>query len=187
MIIRGYVIKKILKLPSNINDPISYSFLQNSEKAFQQGEEKGYNLAKKELSSAFFILNKLSQNLISRLQKLSDELKPELINLCIHICEKIILQKLTNSNSIRSLLENIINQSFQINNQVFHITLSKKDFDILSPLIQKHQAIIGKKNTWEIDLSLSPGSYRIHTKKKLISYHLHEELFLLKQSLLHNA
>lgn len=187
MIIRGYSIKKTLKLPSDLKDPICFSSEKNSEKIFQQGETTGYNLAKTELSSAFSVLNKLSQNLISRSQKLAEELKPELITLCINICEKIILQKLTNPDFIISLIKEIIKQSLKINSHIFHIILSKKDFDILFPLIQKNKVLLGQENTWEVDTSLSPGSYKIHTHKKVISYHLQEELFLLEQSLLNNA
>lgn len=187
MIIRGHTIKKTIKLSRNTNESMTIFDLQDPQKTFQEGEKKGYNLAKTELSSTFHVLNKLSQNILSRLKNLTEELKPEIITLCIHICEKIMLQKLNNPDFIRSLLENIVKQSLQVNENVFHFVLSKQDFDVLSPLIQQHKTIVGRENTWEIDPSLSPGSYKIHAKKKIISYHLKEELFLLNQALLNHV
>lgn len=187
MIIRGHTVKKTIKLSGNTNESMTVSDLQDAQKNFQEGEKKGYDLAKTELSSTFHVLNKLSHNVLLRLKNLTEELKPEIITLCIHICEKIMLQKLNNSDFLRSFLENIINQSLQVNENIFHFVLSKKDFDVLSPLIQQHKTIIGRENTWEIDPALSSGSYKIHAKKKIFSFHLQEELFLLNQALLHHV
>lgn len=153
------------------------------EHAFQQGEErgekKGYAKALEESKFFLSLLQTMTRKMLDHKNRLLDQLKPEIIEFSLAVCEKVIRKELTHPEIFVHLINALLNQSARtLGNETLHIILSPADFHLLekqfSLIHYDKQEIAGLR--FFSDPFIRQGDCRIEAKSGLLNYDISREL-----------
>lgn len=144
---------------------------------FHEGQTVGYEQAVQELISLTQILRKLSVHMLSEIEKISQRLKPELIELAMLTCEKYLYKKLDNIEEF-SLL---ISAALQHHQTMYaltptHIYLHPDDYQKLLYWMSTHDLPMIKNIEFIADPSCKKSSYKMKTSIGNIKQEIEEEL-----------
>jgi flagellar assembly protein FliH len=153
--------------------------LEAFEKGKEEGEEKGYLKAIAEMESCLKLLQTLSVKLLEHKHQLIDQLKPEVIQFAINLCERMIRRELSHPENfirwIHYLFSYLANQTDQ---ETIHLILAPEDLVILqtqlSQVLTDHSAL--KAITLRSDPLMRRGDCRIETPTKMLNWSIHREL-----------
>lgn len=136
-----------------------------------------YEQATQELISLTQILRKLSVHMLSEIEKLSQKLKPELIELAMLTCEKYLYKKLDNIEEFALL----ISAALQHHKTSYaftptHVCLHPDDYQKLFYWMSTHDIPTIKNIEFIADPSCKKGGYTLKTPTGNIKQEIEEDL-----------
>ncbi len=186
-VIRGETIKRVLRYSSEGNlEPIQED--QSSYKKGQKkGEDEGYDRAKKEFAAFYTLLQSLADKILEQKKRLLQQLKPEIIDFAITLCERVIRQELSQPEKLVRLIDTLLTAATtSINGDMVKIILSPEDL----VLIESHRNKIQydkreiKGLRFVPDSAVKRGDYRIETKRGILNCSIARELEDLRSKVL---
>ncbi len=161
------------------------------QKAFlagkESGLEEGYRRAKIENKSFITLLQSIARRLLEQKEQIFSQLKPELINLAMIICEKIIRKELSSPMTLVKLIDSeLSSMSIHLQEESVSIVLSPDDLILLEKHLSKifYDKREIKKLHFVSDPHLLRGDFRIETAKSLLNCSIQRELEDLQQKIL---
>jgi flagellar assembly protein FliH len=172
-----------------------FSFLEEEcQNAFKRGVElgtkKGYEKTHDELKTLIKLLQTIAEKLLEQKQKLLDQLKPELIEFSITVCEKVIRKELGQSESFVKLMNSLLlYASSHFRHDSLNIVLSPEDLLMIEEkLVEIHQ---DRRESASIQFRSDPdmrrGDCRIETPTALLNYSISRELDHLQAKVFHKS
>lgn len=197
-IVRAEPIREVAVLSPNRE----LQFLQHDEatkdlfeeewaKAFQKGEEKGersgFERARKEMAPSLNLLQAIASRLLELKGRLLDQLKPEIIEFAIAICERIIRKELSQPEALVKLIQSLLGSaSTAVQQDILHIHLAPDDLIMLEKQLNQihydRQQIKGIR--FAADSLMRRGDCRIESKTSLLNHDISRELLDLQSKLL---
>jgi flagellar assembly protein FliH len=186
------VLKQNRELDFSEKNGIENSFLEEEcQRAFQHGskagEKIGYEKALNETKVHLDLLQAIADKLLEQKKRLLDQLKPQIIEFAITLCEKIIRNELKSKEAlvklIHSLLTISLSQSRQESLQIF---LAPDDLIMLEghlAQIQCDKHIIAEI-TFRADPMIKRGDCRLETQTGLLNYSISRQLSDLQTKIL---
>lgn len=186
-VIRGETIKRVLRYSSEGNlEPI-----QEDQSAYKKGQKKGenegYDRAKKEFAAFYTLLQSLADKILEQKKRLLQQLKPEIIDFAITLCERVIRQELSQPEKLVRLIDTLLTAATtSINGDMVKIILSPEDL----VLIESHRNKIQydkreiKGLRFVPDSAVKRGDYRIETKRGILNCSIARELEDLRSKVL---
>lgn len=172
-------------------EPTKDLFEEEWTQAFQKGEEKGersgFEKAKKEMAPFLNLLQAIAGRLLEQKGRLLDQLKPEIIEFAIAICERIIRKELSQPESLVRLIQSLLgNASSALQQDILHIHLAPDDLIMLEEQLNHihydRQQIKGIR--FAADPLMRRGDCRIESKTSLLNHDISRELLDLQSKLL---
>jgi flagellar biosynthesis/type III secretory pathway protein FliH len=168
------------------------SFIEEEcRKAFQQGVEQGkkigYEKYAQENKPLLELLPLIAQKLLEQKRKLLELLKPEIVEFCLHVCERVLRRELSQPESMATLINSLLNVCLpQFSHEKIHILLAPEDLVMLeNHLTQIH---FNKREIEGISFRADPlikrGDCRIEAKTGLLNYSIARELADLQAKVL---
>jgi flagellar biosynthesis/type III secretory pathway protein FliH len=196
-IIRGEKVKESLLLTAtrelfNSDLPMHGSFFEEEcHKAFEdgikRGEELGYEKFVAEAKTFLDLLTLLAHKLLDQKKKLLDQLKPEIVEFSMHVCERILRKELSQPESMAALINSLLNLcAHQFKEETLHVFLAPEDLGMLegylSQMSNSHREIKGV--SFQADTLIRRGDCRIEAKAGLLNYSISRELADLQAKIL---
>nr|WP_197481304.1 flagellar biosynthesis protein [Candidatus Chlamydia sanziniae] len=146
-------------------------------KGFCQGEVEGYNKAFQELHSLIQIFRKLSVHMLAEVEKTVQQLKPDLLELTLLICEKFLYKKLENPEELALLLAAAVERySSQRSLSPLKIFLHPEDLQKLKDWMATHELFIIKHAEFFPDISCKQAEYKMEIPQGIFRQEIGEEL-----------
>ncbi|MCH9625598.1 MAG: hypothetical protein S4CHLAM123_07740 [Chlamydiales bacterium] len=152
---------------------------EECRRAFQKGEELGekvgYEKALGELKILVHLLQKMMGNLLEQKKQLLENLRPEVIEFSIKVCERVLRKELERPETLVYMIQTLLDLSApHFAQEAFQIFLSPEDLQML----EKHVKTVQKKLEirFRADPMMCRGDCRIETKTGLLNHMLLREL-----------
>lgn len=168
------------------------SFVEEEcSRAFQngreQGEESGYDRFAAETHTVFEMLTKLAYKLLDLKKKLLDQLKPELVEFSMHICERVLRKELSQPETMAALLNSLLHLCERhFKEETLHVFLAPEDLEMLkghlSQMPVEHREVKGIH--FQADPLVRRCDCRIEAKTGLLNYSISRELADLQAKIL---
>ncbi len=153
------------------------------QEGFQSGEKKGFERASGEIKELLSLVQTLAQKLLEHTRNVVEHLKPEVIELTIVLCEKVIRKELESPQMLIHLIHSLLSSAPDLNQNEVKIRLSPEDFNMLEAFAQNKDL---KGLNFQSDSLMMRGDCRIETESGLINYSIARELDFLKRKILKN-
>lgn len=152
---------------------------------FEKGESIGYEKGLAEGKVLLNLLQKMADKLLEQKEKLLDQLKPEMIEFSLKVCERIIRRELSQPESLAKLISSLLSTlDGGVKSGTIDIFLSSEDV----ALLQNHHDQINLKGALGFRLIADPlvrrGDVRIENKMGLLNYDISRELAELQMKIL---
>ncbi|MCC5832891.1 MAG: hypothetical protein JJU12_07610 [Chlamydiales bacterium] len=164
---------------------------EECRKAFQRGEEKGekigYHKAVEESKVFLDQLQMMARKILELKNRLLDQLKPEIVEFTLAVCERVIRKELSQPQALVRLINSLlVSATPSLKNDTIQIVLSPDDFVILEKSFTQIQ--YDKREIAGIRFVADPlmrrGDCRIETKTGLLNYDISRELADLQSKVL---
>lgn len=164
---------------------------QGLEEGKKQGVEEGKNYQNEEkearLDDSIALLLKLREDFKKHYDKLFDQLKPELVELCLQICNKILSVELENKQNMIQVIESVLKKARPIFGEGdVQLSFSEEDFEALEPYLGKlkgqHPQV--KALNFQADDTLKKGDVRLETPLGIMQFDLDRQIEDLRENLL---
>ncbi|CED80920.1 type III secretory flagellar biosynthesis [Chlamydia abortus] len=144
---------------------------------FSEGEASGYDKAFQELLSLIQIFRKLSIRMLSEIEKIPQQLKPDLVELAILTCEKFLYKKLDNVEELALLISSALQQHTSLRSlSPVKIFLHPEDHKKLNDWIATHEIPMIKHAEFLPDISCKKSSYKMEVPSGILRQEIGEEL-----------
>lgn len=159
--------------------------------AFQKGkavgEKEGYERALKEFAAFFSLIGSLTDKLLEHKKRLLQQLKPEIIDFAITVCERVIRQELTQPEKLAKMIDSLLSAGVSgLEGDMVTIRLASEDLITIESHLTKinydKREIKGVR--FVPDTSLRRGDFRIETRRGLINCSISRELEDLRSKVL---
>jgi flagellar biosynthesis/type III secretory pathway protein FliH len=171
------------------NEPLP--FVEEQISAFKkgevQGEKRGYERAMSETHMLFTLLQKLAEKLLEQKNHLLDQLKPEVIEFALAICERVIRKELSQPEIMVHLINSLLTFSTpQFRHDTLRIVLAPEDLIMLENHLSHIQfdkrEIEGLR--FHSDPLMRRGDCRIEGQNGVINHTISRELADLQAKIL---
>ncbi len=186
-VIRGEKIERVLRCSSDGRLEPFQEDQSAYQKGLKKGEEEGYDRAKKEFAAFYTLLQSLADKILEHKKHLFQQLKPEIIDFAITLCERVIRQELSQPEKLVRLIDSLLTAATtSINGDMVKIILSPEDL----VLIETHRSKIQydkreiKGLRFVPDPAVRRGDYRIETKRGILNCSIARELEDLRSKVL---
>ncbi len=196
-IIRGETVNKVALLASTgellISEKEEFVDLVEEEcrNAFQKGQEKGekigYYKALEESKVYVGLLQTMTRKILDQKNRLLDQLKPEIIEFAIAVCERVIRKELTQPHVFARLINTLLTAATpQLNSDTLRVVLAPEDFSILESSFHQIQYNVEEIEgiRFVSDPLMRQGDCRIETSSGLLNYNISRELADLQAKVL---
>ncbi len=156
---------------------------EECRKAFQRGQEKGekigYRKALDESKVHVDLLQTMARKILEQKKHLLDQLKPEIIEFAIAVCERVIRKELTQPQALVRLINSLLASATpSLKNDTIRIVLSPDDFVMLEKSF--HHIQYDEREVEGVRFVSDPlmrrGDCRVETKTGLLNYDISREL-----------
>lgn len=187
-IIRGEIVREmtILSASGELITAQKEEFVdlveEECQKAFQKGEEAGQKLgyykAMEESKVFLNLLQTMSRKILEQKHRLLDQIKPEIIEFAMTVCERIIRKELSQPHVFARLIHSLLNAAIpSLDRDALQIVLSPDDLVLLDK-----REIEGIR--FLSDPLMQRGDCRIETPTGLLHYEISRELADLQAKVL---
>lgn len=162
------------------------------EQAFQKGKEEGENLGyqkhRAEMDAFFFLLQKLAEKVMEQKEKLLEQLKPEIIEFSLTICERVLRQELSQPQILVKLIDALLATAVQhLQDEDMKLLLSPEDLVLIQAHL--HQIHYDKKEIKRLrflsDPQIKRGDVRIETESGMLHQTIVRSLDDLRSKIFH--
>lgn len=189
-IIRGETITEIATLTatkeiyfSEAQEDHRFFLEEECTKAFKKGEEAGeklgYERALFEMKGLFGLMQTLTRKLLEQKKRLLDQLKPEIVEFSVAVCERVIRKELSQPESLARLISSLLSvRDPNIAQERLKILLAPEDLMMLEGYFDRihydQQEIEGV--SFKADPLIQRGDCRIEGESALLNYSIAREL-----------
>lgn len=156
-------------------------------KGEKQGEKLGYERARVETKSLLHVLQTLSQKLLEHKHHLLEQMKPEVVEFAISVCERIIRKELSQPEALVKLINSLISYAASmIHNDAVQLILAPDDLVMLESYlasIHYDKREIGGVS-FRTDPLMQRGDCRLETRAALLNYTISRQLTDLQSKVL---
>lgn len=158
------------------------------EKSYEEGYQAGKEIALQEgrqsLQTSLEALNAVISALNSRKEELFEALRPEIITLCLAVCENILTKTLEKPSAVVKVVEKVLDYAAPlVKDACVDVFLSPQDFESLKePLTARFSK--DKHVSFVPDASIRKGACRLETPLGLVNVDISRILADLKTKLL---
>lgn len=157
---------------------------RNGEK---QGEKLGYERALLEVKTLLHVLQTLARKLLEHKQHLLEQLKPEVVEFAISVCERIIRKELCQPEALVKLINSLLSYAGStIYNDSIQLILCPDDLVMLESYlasIHYDKREIGGVS-FRSDPLMQRGDCRLETRAALLNYTISRQLTDLQSKVL---
>lgn len=164
---------------------------EECHKSFQKGqllgEKVGYGKALEESRALFKLLQQLTDQLLVRKKRLLDQLKPEVIEFAIAVCEHVMRRELEKPEMLAELIEQLLAlaaEQMEVGN--ITLVLSAEDAKLIKERL--HLLPLESQSEFRLhvraDSLVKRGDFLIETSGSLLHFDLRRELADLKSKVL---
>ncbi len=142
---------------------------------YEEGLQESRKLSNEEFKNATLLLKMVMLNLQETKETLAESIKPEIIKLCLLICEKILKTHLKNSKHLLKFLTELVNQvASSLADFPITLALAPEDANLLQKQCDKGYLCLSHLDPMKIiiDSKLMRGNCRIETSKGLLNFDL---------------
>lgn len=168
-----------------IPDVFDEEYKKAYAKGLEQGDCRGYQKALSEIKSLSNLLSALAEKLLEQRARLLEHLKPEMIEFCFDVCEKILRQQLANKelfiHLMRSLIDTFIEKERLLGS--IHVFLSPEDFEVLENS-RELTAFDKSRFQWKKEASMPRGNVKIESESGILHFDIARELENLQEMVL---
>jgi len=133
--------------------------------------------ASQELHSLVHLFRKLSIHLLSEVEKTVQQLKPDLLELALLICEKFLYKKLENPQELALLLSTALQRHTTLRSLTpIKVFLHPEDLKTLTDWISTHELPMIKHAEFFPDTSCRRSGFKIETPNGILRQEISEEL-----------
>ncbi len=166
-------------------------FEEECRKAFQKGVEKGeklgFNKALDENKVFLSLIQTVARKVLEQKHRLLDQLKPEIIEFAMTVCERVIRKELSQPHALVKLINSLLTSATPaLKHDTIQIVLSPNDFVLLDKSFDQihydKREIEGVR--FVSDPTICRGDCRIETKTGLLNYDISRELSNLQTKVL---
>jgi flagellar biosynthesis/type III secretory pathway protein FliH len=169
------------------------------QKAYRKGKEEGiaqgYIQSKDEMAAFLELIQSISSKVLEEKKRLMDQLKPEIIEFCIAVAEKIIRQELSHKEKLSKLIDSFlqlitppINSLNTSRNSIetIKISLSPEDLELLEDCFEHFNYEKGDMTAIKFvsDPLMVRGDLRMETKSQFLNFSVNRELEDLRSKIL---
>jgi flagellar biosynthesis/type III secretory pathway protein FliH len=197
-IIRGGVVESTVILSAErelfyLSDETAEASLLEIEcqKAYHQGwiegEAKGYARAVEENEKLLLLLQTLAQKVLEHKKHFLQQVKPELIEFSMRVCERVIRKELSRPEHLIHLISLLLQANApHVEGETLSLLLAPADLVMLEPYLEQiaydRQAI--SRIVFRADPSLCRGDCRLESKGSMLHYSIARELTELSSTVL---
>lgn len=142
---------------------------EECRKAFLKGREKGEKIghqkALEENKSYIALLQTMTQKVLEHKKRLLDQLKPEVVEFSIAVCERIIRKELSNPQALARLIQTLLVST----HKAVRVVLAPDDLALLEGIDLEGVECV-------VDSLMRRGDCRIETTAGLLNYDISREL-----------
>lgn len=170
-----------------ISDLIAEECRKAFQKGFEKGEKVGHQRALEESKTFLDLLQVIARKVLEQKERLLDQLKPEIIEFSMVVCEQVIRKELSQPQALVRLINTLLNLAHpELKNDPIHIILSPEDYLLLEEIFSHIQYDAQKlaEIQFKSDPLMRRGDCRIETKSALLNYDISRELSDLQTKVL---
>jgi flagellar assembly protein FliH len=160
---------------------------EGKKQGFEEGKSSVEEKEEGDVEQRLLILQNLIEEFKIKSHSLHEQIKPELIELSLQVCQKVIHNELKDPNDLARVTGVVLDKGKKlIDGMSADVFFSEKDFVALGPLFEK----IKKRNPEAKDLnfysddSLNKGSVKLETNLGIINFDINRQIEDLRENLL---
>jgi flagellar biosynthesis/type III secretory pathway protein FliH len=139
----------------------------------EQGFKKGASIAQNELKDTISMLNIIAMAFLIRKEELFEQIKPEIIKLCLALCHKLLQRELSNPEAFKELLMTVLEQIKWITKDIpIDVIVSSQDYEIIQSKFNSMN--ISQEDMPKIHLIADPfmekGNCRLETSIGMMNF-----------------
>lgn len=155
--------------------------------AYFKGQWVGAAGAQQTLNAALTLSEKVACAIKEEQQRLVEHARPEMIQFCLKVCEKVLRQRLEDEQALKSMLEMVLQQARSISTQsMITVHLHPDDFTLLEPHFTagtiEHDA--EQQLRYMADGSVPRAGCRVETPLGLVNFDIQRLMRGLEQKVL---
>lgn len=133
------------------------------ESGLKSGEKEGYARAAAELASMVKLVQRLSERLLEQKKQLLEQMKPEVIEFALAVCERVIRQELKEPAVFTKLIQTLLDQAINaFPEEKIKVFLAPQDLEILGK-------VDCDKSSFHADPLMCAGDCRIEAKSGILN------------------
>ncbi|MCH1430163.1 MAG: hypothetical protein GWP59_01810 [Chlamydiales bacterium] len=164
---------------------------QGLDEGKKQGFDEGKNSIQEEeegeAEKQLLLLQEISTEYQLKLERSFEQVKPELIELCLKVCQKVIHDELKDPQALSKIVDAVLEKGRKLaGSSSVDIYFSDQDFEALGPTLGKikgQNAQIRDLNFYSDD-SLNRGSVKLETNFGIINFDVTRQIEDLRENLL---
>lgn len=177
-------------IPEEEQDPFESLFADEYQKAKHlgklEGEKLGYEKAALELASLVSLLQRLSERLLEQKSRLLQQMKPEVVEFSLAVCERILRKELQDPQTLIHTINQLLQQALDaFPQEKIKIFLSPEDLDTLLKNLNKvfYDKTEMPNLSFHADKLMGNGDCRIETKSSILNADIQHVLDDLKMKI----
>lgn len=164
---------------SKINNILQEERERSFQLGLKKGEALGYEKARNELSLAFHTVHKMGEMLHEQKTQLLNQMKPEVIEFALSVCEQVLRKELSQTETFIKYLQSLLTtMHISSVDGIFHVFLAPEDLIMLDPFFSEIESILNpiKDIRFLPDSTLTRGDCRIESKTGLLNSSIAREI-----------
>lgn len=155
------------------------------EKGVEKGEKLGYDQAREELKVFIDLLQTMSRKVLEHKHRLLDQLKPEVIEFAMTVCERLIRRELSQPEDLIALINSLLTATRNsLKGHTIAVILSPEDLQMMEAHIASMHGHPLESLVFSADSLMRRGDVRLETKAGLLNYDISRELADLQMQVL---
>ncbi len=165
----------------------SQGYQTGYEEGLEQGLQKGSALAHEEFKDTISMLNIIAMAFLVRKEELFEQLKPDIVKLCLVICKKLLQRELSQPEALQELIEKLLAQVKAVTKDTpVDVMISSDDYENIKAKL--HDFNLNLETLPKIHFCSDPliekGNCRLETSVGMINFNLQRLLEDLETKIL---
>lgn len=148
-------------------------------KGVEKGEKIGYEKSREEIKIFIDLLQTMARKILEYKHRLLDQLKPEVIEFAMTVCERLIRKELSQPEALVNLIHSLLTATKNsLKSDAIDIIVAPEDLSMLESHLSSFARLSNGVEglTFRKDPLMRRGDVRLETKAGLLNYDLAREL-----------
>lgn len=176
-----------LAYQKGLQDGQNQGYQTGYEQGIEHGLKKGTAVAHDEFKDTISMLNIIAMAFLVRKEELFEQLKPEIIKLCLVLCRKLLQRELSDPESFKELIFKLLDQIKAISKELpIDILISKHDYTLIQSKLDSIELTFKDmpKIHLSIDSFLEKGNCRLESSIGMLNFDIQRMLEDLETKML---